>query len=246
MMQGVSRRALAVPLAITIVTAAAVILLWSELRRDHEVRIANVVEVTSYATRSELARRITVQFLSLSALADFWIAAADAGRVPDDEAPLDFANLQGVELVAWSADDGTRFLATRASPTSSVPSAADWLPVEPWIAEAFDVDAPTSRGPYLDEEQHATFRYYVPVRNALRSGVLVAVIDAEKLLGSLLTDEAPGYEIHVSCCDRMSLYHRGASEARMPVSWMRDGWIAPVPGIRWNVAHRPPMSSPRR
>jgi len=239
MMQGFSRRALAAPLAITIVAAAAVIVLWNELRRDHEARIASVVEATSYATRSELARRITVQFLSLSALADFWIAAAEGGRAPDSEAPLDFATLQGVDLLAWNADDGTRFLATRTNPTSSVPSAADWSPIAPWIDEALEVDAPASRGPYLDDEQHATFRYYVPVRNALRSGVLVAVIDAEKLLGSLLADEAPGYEIRVSCCDRMSLYRRGTSEVQMPASWMRDGWIVPVPGIRWNVAHRP-------
>jgi signal transduction histidine kinase len=239
-MQGFSRRALALPLAIAIVAAGAVIFLWNELRRDHETRIADVVEATSYATRSDLARRLTVQFLSLGALADFWIAAADAGRVPDSEAPLDFANLQGVEVVAWNADDGTRFIATRANPTSKVPSADEWARLAPWIAEAFQgSDLPTSPGPYLDDTGHATFRYYVPVRNALRRGVLVAVIDAEELLGALLTDEAPGYDLRVSCCEGVPLYARGESEGRIPASWSRDGWIAPVPGIRWNVAHRP-------
>ena len=46
------------PAAITIVAAGAVVVLWQELRRDHEARIANVVEATSYATRSELAAQV--------------------------------------------------------------------------------------------------------------------------------------------------------------------------------------------
>jgi len=238
-MQGFSRRGVALPAAIAIVAAGAVLLLWQALRSDHEARIASVVEATSYATRSELARRLTVQFVSLRALADFWFAAADVRRDPDIEAPLDFVNLEGVEAVAWSADDGTRFLASRANPESYVPSAEEWAPFAPWVAEAFEVEAATSRGPFLDQDQHATFRYYLPIRDGLRRGVLVAIIDAEDLLAALMVDEAPGYEIRVSCCEETPLYRRGTSEGRVPVAWTRDGWIAPVPGIRWNVAHRP-------
>jgi signal transduction histidine kinase len=238
-MQGFSSRALALPAAIAIVAAGAVILLWQALRSDHEARIASVVEATSYATRSELARRLTVEFVSLGALADFWIAAASAPSAPEIEAPVDFASLEGVETVAWSADDGTRFLASPAKPASYVPSADEWAPFAPWMAEALDVDAPTTRGPSADGDGHATLRYYLPIRNAVRRGALVAIIDVEDLLAALMADEAPGYEISVSCCEATTIYRRGTSERDVPAAWMRDGWIAPVPGIRWNVAHRP-------
>jgi signal transduction histidine kinase len=238
-MQGVSPRSLALPAAIAIVAAGAVILLWRDLRADHEARIANVVEATSYATRSELARRLTVQFVSLNALADFWSAAADTDRKRAAEAPLEFANLAGVKAVAWSADDGTRFLASPARPASHVPSTDEWAPFAPWVAEAFEVDAATSRGPFAGGDGHATFRYYLPLRSAQRRGALVAVVDSEALLAALLADEAPGYEIRVSCCEGTPLYRRGTATTRVPASWARDGWIAPVPGIRWNVAHRP-------
>jgi len=237
-MQGFSPRALALPAAIAIVAAGAVTLLWRDLRADHEARIGSVVEATSYATRSELARRLTLEFVSLNTLADFRLAAAGADGGGNDEAPLEFANLRGVETVAWIMDDGTRFLASPADPTLRVPRAEEWVAFAPLAAEAFAVDVATTLGPFV-VDGHATFRYYLPIRNASRRGALVTVIDAENLLAALLADEAPGYEIRVSCCEDTALYRRGAAAEGLPASWARGGWIAPVPGIRWHVAHTP-------
>jgi len=239
-MQGFSRRALVLPAAIAIVAAAAVILLWQALRSDHERRVANVAEATSYATRSELARRLIEQFESLQALAEFWASSGDDTDRASGSAPLEVIRFEGVEAVAWSGDDGTRFLANRMHPVSGhVPSVEEWAPFEALVAAARAAADATTLGPFIDADGHATFRHYLPIRRTGRHGVLVAVIDAHALLATLLVDEALGYAIRVACCDDIELYRRGAAEEQLPGAWTRDGWIAPVAGLRWNVTHRP-------
>jgi signal transduction histidine kinase len=233
-----SRRAIVLPVAIAVAAAGAVVLLWQELHKDQEARVASVVEATSYATRSELARRLTVEFQSLNALADFWMSATDASGSPA-ESPFDIIRFEGIDAVAWSADDGSRFLVTRRNPAARyTPSDEEWAPYGKPVAEALAVPAAVVRGP-IEDDGHAIFRYYLPLRRGEHLGALVAVIDAYDLLKALLVDEAPGYEIRVSCCGNTELYRRGAAEARTPDGWRRDGWIAPVAGIRWNVAHQP-------
>jgi len=237
-MQDFVRRNLVLPAAIALVAAGAVVLLWQALRSDHVARVANVTEATSYATRSELARRLIVQLESLEALADSWISA-EAER-PDVNGPLAAIRFEGVEVVAWSGDDGARFVATSSDPESSlVPTDTQWAAVAPLIAEAETAAKATTVGPYVDDAGHATFRYYSPVRRGTRHGTLVAVIDAHDLLAALLIDEARGYEIRVSCCDGVELYRRDVADDALPSAWTHDGWIVPAPGLLWNVRHRP-------
>jgi signal transduction histidine kinase len=238
-MQGSLRRAIVLPAAIAIVAAGAIVLLWQQLRSDHVERIASVVEATSYATRSDLARRLIVQFQSLDALADFWISSTAASE-PPAESPLDVVRLVGLEALAWSASDGSRLIAKSDDFGSSrVPSDAEWAPFAAWAAEALAAPAAAARGPFSDADGKTVFRYYLPIQRGARRGALLAVIDAERLLKALLVDEAPGYAILVSCCGGTELYRRGAAEAGMPAAWRHDGWINPVPGLRWNVAHAP-------
>jgi signal transduction histidine kinase len=237
-MQDFRARNLLLPVAIAVVAAGAIVLLWLALRTTHVMRVANVTEATSYATRSELARRVMVQLESLEALADSWISAWS--ERPDVQAPLAAIRFEGVEIVAWSGDDGARFVATSADPASShVPTDAQWAVVAPFIAEAETARTATTVGPFADASGHPTFRYYSPVQRGARHGTLVAVIDAHDLLDALLIDEAIGYEIRVTCCDGVELYSRGAADEGLPSAWTRDGWIAPAPGLVWNVRHRP-------
>jgi signal transduction histidine kinase len=237
-MQGFHARNLLLPAAIALVAAAAVVLLWQTLRITHVRRVADVTQATSYATRSELARRLIVQLDSLEALADSWISAWS--ERPDVQAPLAAIRFEGVEVVAWSGDDGARFIATGADPESShVPTDAQWAAVAPFIAEAEAVTTATTVGPFADEGGHSTFRYYAPVQKGARRGTLVAIIDAYDLLGALLVDEAVGYEILVTCCDGVELFRRGTADEELPASWTPDGWIAPARGLVWNVRHRP-------
>ena len=240
-MAGISGRSLIVPVAVAIVAAGAAIVLWQVLREDHEAGVANVAEATSYATRSELARQLIIQFQSLHVLADLWISSSGEGDVPvDAETPLEIIRFEGVAAIAWSDSNGTRFLATRTNPVLGyVPTPDEWVPIADLVTEAHAAAAETTLGPSIDADGHAIFRYYLPVRRGMRHGVLVAVIDAHDLLEALLVDEALGYEIRVTCCDGTELYRRGAADEEAPGAWTREGRISPAPGVLWNVAHRP-------
>jgi signal transduction histidine kinase len=238
-MEAPLRRAILLPAAIALVAAGAVVALWRELRSDHEERIGNVVEATSYATRSDLARQLIVQFQSLEALADYWISSTDATE-PPTESPLEVVRFPGVEALAWSASDGSRLIATSGDSASShVPSDAEWAPFASWAADALAARAAAAGGPFSAADGHTVFRYYLPIQRDGRRGALLAIIDAQRLLKTLLVDEAPGYAIRVSCCGGTELYRRGTGAAGMPAAWRQDGWITPVPGLRWNVAHAP-------
>jgi len=237
-MQGLLRRIL-LPAAIALAAAAAVVLLWQQLRGAYEARIASVVEATSYATRSELARRLTVQFQSLNVLADSWMSADEVNQ-PPAELPVEAVAFEGVDAIAWATDDGRRLLAVHDKPAQAyVPSASEWAPFAAWAAEAIAAPTATARGPFIDRDGHAIFRYYVPIQRGTRRGALVAVIDSADLLKGLLADEAAGYELRVTCCGSAELYRRGVGAEGLPAAWHPDGWIAPAPGVRWNVAHTP-------
>jgi signal transduction histidine kinase len=237
-MQELLRRAL-LPAVIAILAAGAVILLWQQLRNDYEARIASIVEASSYATRSELAQRMATQFQTLDALADSWMSADEANQLPA-ELPVEVARVAGIDAIAWATDDGHRLLATRDKPgRAHVPTERDWTPFVPWAAEAIAARGTAAHGPFLERDGHAVFRYYVPIVRGARRGGLVAVIDSQDLLKALLADEATGYQLRVTCCGGTELYERGDAGEPLPAGWHRDGWIAPAPGILWNVAHAP-------
>jgi signal transduction histidine kinase len=239
-MQRSARRDIVLPLAIALVAMGAVVLLWQALRSDHERRVANVAEATSYATRSELARRLMVQLESLRTLADFWISTEEDLSRPDATAPLALIRFEGMDAIAWGADGGARFLVTSVNPVAGyVPTVDEWALLAPLVEEARVAPGPMAAGPFVDADGHATFRYYLPIERWGRSGALVAVIDAHDMLAALLVDEALGYAIRVVCCDGVELYRRGQPDAELPGTWARGGWIAPAAGIRWNVTHRP-------
>jgi signal transduction histidine kinase len=241
LMQWSSRGAWVVPTAIAMFAAGTVVVLWYAIRADHESRVANVAEAMSYATRSELARRLIIQFQSLRGLAELWASSAGGtASGADAETPLALIRFEGIEAIAWSGSDGTRYLATGADPVlGHVPSINEWAPIQHLVTEAQAATAEVTLGPFADADGHAVFHYYLPIERPPRRGVLVAVIDAHDLLAALLVDEAPGYEISVSCCEGTELYRRGTADAELSGAWTREGRISPAPGILWNVAHRP-------
>jgi signal transduction histidine kinase len=239
-MQRTSRGAWVVPTAIALFAAGTVVVLWYAIRVDHERRVANVAEATSYATRSELARRLIIQFQSLRGLAELWATSSgNTESAVGAETPLALIRFEGIEAIAWSGSDGTRYLATGADPVlGHVPSINEWAPIQHLVAEAHAATAEVTLGPFADADGHSVFHHYLPIERP-RRGVLVAVIDAHDLLATLLVDEAPGYEISVSCCEGTELYRRGTADTELSGAWTRQGRISPAPGILWNVAHRP-------
>ena len=214
-MQGSLRRAI-LPAAIAIAAAGAIGLLWQQLRSDYEARIASVVEATSYATRSELAHRLTTQFQSLEVLADSWMSADEDNR-PPAELPVEIVRFDGLDAIAWATDDGRRWLAVHDKPPRGyVPSDREWAPFASWAAEAIAASAASARGPFMDADGHGIFRYYVPILRGTRRGGLVAVIDSRELLKGLLANEAAGYDLRVTCCNGTQLYERGTDQDDTP------------------------------
>ena len=221
--------------------AAAVIASWLALRHDHETKVARIVEAVSYATRSELARNVITQFRAFRDLADFWAAYARLPRAQwRADARIELAHFEGVDVLAWSEPDVARFFTTGAELVlDHVPTAEEWESLQNYLEDAHRTEQETTAGPEVDSQGHAVFRFYKPVRENRRGGVLIAVIDAQDLLAELLLDEAPGYDIRVTCCGGTELYRRGVFDRALPAAWTRDGWIEPAPGLLWNVAHRP-------
>jgi signal transduction histidine kinase len=203
--------------------------------------VANVAEATSYATRSELARRLIDRFDALDALAASWAATPDDIELDATESvPLEPIDFDGIDAIAWSGSDGKRFLARAATPGfGRVPSDAEWAPLAPLIEAAPKAENPVVQGPVTDDDGHPSFRYYVRVAGSSRAGVLLALFDAHDLLEALLVDESLGYAVRVTCCNGVELYRRGVADAQLPGAWTRDGWITPAAGIRWNVTNRP-------
>jgi signal transduction histidine kinase len=233
------RRFLA-PLAVTTVAAAAVVILWQALRYDHESKVAQVTAAASYATRSELARQLIVQFTAFRELSRV-LAESErerrGQRAMASAIPLTL--FAGVDVIAWNEQGGRRFLTDGSNADlEGLPRAEQWA----GLGELFPTEQPARAmivGPKLDPEGHAIFTFVVPVRQGGRDATLLGVIDANDALGSFLLDEDPGFDIRVTCCNGMVLYSRSETPPKVPASWVVDGLIAPEPGILWRVAHRP-------
>lgn len=238
-MASVLRQSLA-PLMVTTVAAAAVVILWQGLRYDHETKVAQVTAAASYATRSELARQLIVQFTAfrdLSRLLAETEREARGQRAVANAIPLTL--FAGVDVIAWNEQGGRRFLTGDSNVEfESLPRAQEWE----GLGELFPTEQPirpTIVGPRLDADGHAIFTFVVPVRQAGRDATLVGVIDANDALEQYLLDEDPGYHIRVTCCDGLELYSRADALPDVPDSWVIDGLIEPEPGLLWRVAHRP-------
>jgi signal transduction histidine kinase len=225
------------PLAVSAVAATAVVLLWLGLRADHESKVAQVTEAASYATRSELAQQLIQQFRAFRELADFWSSNQRGQGVVDSAIPL--VLFEGVDLIAWNEQGGARFLTDGSELAfDREPSDAEWAPLQQ-LLPAERPTRTTISGPVIDADGHAIFSLIMPVSGANQQASLVGLIDAHDALSGFLADEAPGYDIRVTCCEGVELYNRGTPEARMPETWTRSGWIEPEPGMLWNVSHRP-------
>lgn len=234
-------RSLLAPLLTSAVTASAVVWAWQALVDGHERKMANVTEAVSYSTRSELARRLMAQFETFRDLASFWGRHA---RLPANQwseaARIELSRFAGVDAIVWSEPGGPRFFTTGANLVlDHVPTEDEWQAIQSSVAEAHAAEVEAIVGPDPDAQGHPIFRFYAPVTGEGQQGVLVAIIDAHDMLESLLLDEAPGYEIGVSCCDGMQLYRRGPRVSDVPAAWVHEGRIAPAPGILWSVEHRP-------
>jgi signal transduction histidine kinase len=228
------------PIAVGVVSAILAVLLWTAIVRDHDARVTEVTNAISYAARSDLVRRLHVQFEAFRNVSEFWATFAQLPPEQwESDAQIELAHFDGVEIVAWSdRRTNARFYTDSSSRLARrQPTAEEWERVTAALATAYEVDSEFLSSPTFDDQGRAHFTFHSPVHGDSRNGVLVAIIDMYANLRTLLQDGAPGYAVTVSCCNGAVLYGSpGASpEENAPTA---QGWIEVLPGVTWSVAHR--------
>ncbi len=242
MTAGSARKSLvALPVVMTLLAAAAVTLLWAALRNDQEARVATIVEATSYAARSEMARQLLVQFRAIDRVSAYW---SEFARMPVEQwradALIEIDHFDGLEVIAWVEMDGPRFFSN--GPTLAldhVPTDEEWERIQSIVADATAVDRALTADLAADEDGHAVNSLYRPSREGRRTAVLIAIIDITSQVESILDDESPGYDIAVTCCDGIELYRTGDFTADIPEMWVSGGLIEPMAGLLWRVDLQP-------
>lgn len=224
-----------------LLAAAAVVMLWTALRKDQESRVADIIDAVSYAARSEMAGRIIAQFRTFDQVSAFWwehaLMPVDQWRA---DASIEIDHFPGVDVIAWNELSGPRFFSSGANVAlDHVPSDEEWEMIQESLAEASTADDWTVIGPVIDGDGHAILQLHMPVRDEGRQAVMIAIIDLTEQVAALLADESPGYDILVTCCDGIEIFRTGEFNAAIPASWIKGGLIQPVDGVLWQVQHQP-------
>jgi signal transduction histidine kinase len=234
-------RSLITPLAMMLLAGAAIVVLWTAMRRDHETRVADIVEAVSYAARSEMARQLIAQFRAFDLVRSFW---SEYALTPveqwEADASIEIDHFDGLEVIAWAEREGPRFFS--AGPQialSHTPSDEEWAMIQDSIEAAFGVEEETVIDPVLDGEGHAVMRLYLPVENSEREAVMIAIIDLTDQIDAVLVDQSPGYDILASCCNGIELFRTGDFDADIPESWLIGGFIEPIDGVIFRIQHQP-------
>jgi signal transduction histidine kinase len=236
------RRRLTLSIVVTLVTAAAVTVLWLALVRADRERVARIAEATSYGSRSELVRRLETRSRALRDLAELW---ATYGRQPVEEWTSDVqiepAHFAGTEAIAWEDPIGNVRFFTSAPDLElhRRPTEDEWSSLGDAPTEAAQLGSESIIGPYRGNDGHVEYRLYVPVEQRGESrGILIAIVDAHEVLEDAFRDEAPGYAISVYWKGE-EIFRRGEPSGDIPEAWAREGWIELSTGAKWRVVHAP-------
>jgi signal transduction histidine kinase len=228
--------------------AAVSIVIWLQLVTHHQKDIGEVTQTVSYATRSELARRLETQFSAFRRVALYWAVygGQNSGDVPRlaSDAKIELDHFEGVEFLAWRYPNRELRFFTEAQTLdlTRTPSAEEWTRVETALQRFQNIDHEALIGPQIGSDGKVRFVLYVPVTIGNNRAELITSIDVTENLQALLQDEAPGYSIRVSCCDGAELYRRGEGASGRGAELEREGWIELSPGARWLVSHTPTQS----
>ncbi|WP_354696479.1 sensor histidine kinase [Elongatibacter sediminis] len=226
---------------VTAIVALASLVSWQSLRDHEHQQVARVVELESYAARSQLVRNFEDVLAALDAARMIWSTRGEILRTEwNGEAQNLFETIPGTKWVIW--DDpghGARLARHRDAAIDYRPSPEEWRPLSALISHGRELEESTIEGPYLDDSGRPFFEIYLtsgPQRRG--AGLLVATIDAGPLLQRLLDSESPGYSVRVDW-DDVTLYQRGKAAERLPVEWTQEGYIRSSLDSLWRVEHRP-------
>ncbi|MEQ8663100.1 MAG: hypothetical protein RLW62_19975, partial [Gammaproteobacteria bacterium] len=233
---------IAAAVTVTLTVGAAVVYLWSVVQQHENAHVARLIERESYATRSDLVRRLDGQFQALRRVARYWNDYAHLSHDQwQEDANIEISHFEGFKTLLWSDPArNVRYWTTIDDnfSLSRAPDASQWEALAPLLEGIDPRSGERVLGPVHNDAGHAVYRVQVPGRGPAASGVLVAVVDATEQLEHLLEDQLPEHAIEVSWDDEL-LYARDSFAADLPESWRTGGLIRLTVGPLWRVAHAP-------
>jgi signal transduction histidine kinase len=216
--------------------------LWSTLKSNNEEQVARIAEAESYAARSQLVRNIDTMLSAMQNIRAYWSAF---GHLPKEQwasdAGLELDHFQGIEMIVWDDPaNEVRYARTKDNPQfDHVPNDEEWQSYRPLLDRAREVSRNSMLGPFTDDSDAHTVEIIVSGGlSRSSSGVLIALVDIEAMLGAFLTDESPGFAVQVETGDVL-VYQRGEAAANAPESWTRTGLLRSSFGSIWRVVHKP-------
>lgn len=231
-------------LTVGVVVAIGSVQLWQALHKNNDEQIRRITESESYAARSQLVRNIERIFSQLESIQTFWITY---GLIPSqqwsEDVDIEMAKIPGVTTILWDdPSNHVRFARTTENPVFDFrPDEKQWLAYQLLLARASQVKVNTLAGAFVENDGRPFFEVYIVEGNLENSGRLVAIVDAQVLLGSLLSDQSPGFAVNVFWDDVM-LYERGKPAQKAlsaPELWVHEGKVDTSMNAIWEVVHAP-------
>lgn len=228
-------------LLVGIVVALGTVFLWQTLQASNDEQIKRIAEAESHAARSQLIRSIERILSQLESIQAFWITYGSLPREQwSEDVDIEMAKIPGITTILWDDPSNLiRFARTTENPVFDFrPNDAQWMAYKLLISRARQVVGNTIAGPFVDDNGQAFFEIYIVESQSLNSGRLVAMVDADKLLGYLLADESPGFAMSVYW-DDVLLYQRDRPARKARPEWIPEGEINISMGADWRVVHTP-------
>jgi signal transduction histidine kinase len=215
--------------------------LWSSLQRTNEEQVARIAEAESYAARSQLVRNVETMLTAMQNTRAYW---STFGHLPKDQwaadAGVELDHFKGIEMILWDdPDHNVRYARTKENPRFDyVPGDEEWHSYQKLLARARGASGYHLLGPFTSGTGAQTYEIVLAGVGSGNSGVLLALVDVDAMLGAFLADESPGFAVHVETGD-VTIYERGEPARKAPQSWNRSGQIRLSFGPLWTVAHKP-------
>lgn len=232
---------LGLSLAAGLVVAFGTVQLWSSLQHNNDEQIRRIAAAESYAASSQLSRNIERILSQLESIQQFWITYGSLPREQWlDDIDIEMAKIPGITTILWDDPaNQARFARTTENPAFDFrPNDSQWLAYKLLISRARQVVNNSIAGPFIADNGHGFFEIYIVESKSDDSGRLVAIVDSQVLLESLLAEQSPGFAVKVFW-DDVLLYERGQPAEKAHEDWIREGSISTSLGSVWTVVHTP-------
>jgi hypothetical protein len=205
---------------------------WSQLFADRRAQVHEVAELASAQAQRAVASGVREYVVALRNLAGLWGSVGRIRPVEDWRANAEvlIESFPALAYVAWVHPDGTRDRVAVGTAVGA-PTGSDPVPS--------NRQSESLLGPEREPDGRVGFRLFLPVKRAGENlGELEARVDAERLLGDVLQQWAPGYAVRVRWGSE-DLYRRGEPSSDPDLRWWTLETPLALPGATWTVTLAP-------